>query len=96
MAPSEVEGCLTEHPAVLEAGVIGREDAEGLTKPHAFVVLEDGFVPSEALGDELRRHVRERLAGYKVPHWMELVPELPKTSTGKIQRFQLRRQQLKH
>lgn len=90
VAPTEVEGCLTEHPAVLEAGVIGREDAEGLVKPHAFVVLKEGFTRSEGLGEELRQHVRERLAGYKVPRWVELVRELPRTTTGKIQRFRLR------
>jgi benzoate-CoA ligase len=92
VSPSEVEGCLMEHRAVLEAGVVGRQDADGLVKPCAFVVLKYGQVPSEALKAELREHVRERLAGYKVPKWVEFVPDLPKTSTGKIQRFRLRQE----
>ncbi|MFQ5899059.1 MAG: benzoate-CoA ligase family protein [Candidatus Methylomirabilia bacterium] len=92
VAPSEVEGCLMEHPAVLEAGISGRPDAEGLLKPQAFVVLKDGVAPSQGLEEELQRHVRERLAGYKAPRWVEFVSDLPKTSTGKIQRFRLRAQ----
>ena len=92
VSPSEVEACLMEHPAVLEAGVIGHPDADGLVKPRAFVVLKNRRVPSETLKEDLRGHVSERLAGYKAPRWVEFVPDLPKTSTGKIQRFKLRRQ----
>jgi benzoate-CoA ligase len=90
VSPVEVEGVLLEHPAVLEAGVIGRPDADGLTKPHAFVVLRPGRTASDELAGELRQLVRKRLAGYKAPRWVEFVLELPKTATGKIQRFRLR------
>ena len=90
VAPAEVEACLGEHPAVLEAAVIGRGDADGLTKPHAFCVLRDGIAGTDALAAELREMVRKRLAGYKAPRWIDFVAELPKTATGKIQRFALR------
>jgi benzoate-CoA ligase len=91
VSPAEVEACLVEHPAVLEAAVIGRRDGDGLTKPQAFCVLKDGAVAGEALGAELRELVKRRLAGYKSPRWVEFVADLPKTTTGKIQRFRLRR-----
>ena len=90
VSPIEVEACLLEHPAILEAGVIGRRDGDGLTKPHAFCVLKDAVDAAPELAEELRRHVRKRLAGYKAPRWVEFVPELPKTPTGKVQRFRLR------
>ena len=85
-----VEAALVEHPAVLEAAVIGRADGDGLTRPHAFCVLRDGADGDDALRDALRATVKERLAGYKAPRWIEFVADLPKTSTGKIQRFRLR------
>jgi len=90
VAPTEIEATLVEHPAVVEAGVAGRPDADGLTKPHAFVVLKDGRAPSSELTAELVAYVKSRLAGYKIPRWVDIVPELPKTATGKIQRFRLR------
>jgi benzoate-CoA ligase len=90
VAPAEVEAALGEHPAVAEVAVIGRGDADGLTKPHAFCVLHDGVAGSDALAAELREGVRKRLGGYKSPRWVDFVPELPKTATGKIQRFALR------
>ncbi len=90
VSPIEVEGALVEHPAVLEAAVIGRPDADGLTKPQAFVVLKPGFSPSDELTREIRESVKQRLAGYKAPRWVEFVPDLPKTPTGKVQRFRLR------
>lgn len=90
VAPAEIEAVLVEHPAVVEAGVVGRGDTDGLTKPEAFVVLRDGQLPSAELAAELMAFVKSRLAGYKVPPWVEFVPELPKTATGKIQRFRLR------
>ena len=90
VAPAEVEACLMEHSAVLEAAVVGGEDADGLTKPRAFCVLKAGAPPGEALAAELRLHVKQRLAGYKAPRWIEFVDDLPRTSTGKIQRFRLR------
>jgi benzoate-CoA ligase len=75
---------------VLECGVVGREDHDGLVKPMAFVVVRDGVAGSPDLGKELQQFVRERLAEYKRPRWVEFIPELPKTATGKIQRFRLR------
>ena len=90
VSPAEVESCLAEHPAVLEAAVIGRRDADGLVRAHAFCVLKDGAAGDDALSAALTEHVRRRLAGYKSPRWIDFVGELPKTSTGKIQRFRLR------
>ena len=90
VAPAEVEAALGEHPAIAEVAVIGRGDADGLTKPHAFCVLREGMTGSDALAAELREGVRKRLGGYKSPRWVDFVPELPKTTTGKIQRFALR------
>jgi benzoate-CoA ligase len=75
---------------VLEAAVIGKADDEQLVKPLAFVVLKSGHRPSPALADELRQHVKTKLAPYKYPRWIEFIDELPKTATGKIQRFRLR------
>lgn len=90
VAPVEVEAALMEHPAVFEAAVIGRADGDGLTRPHAFCVLKGGATGDDALRDALRATVKQRLAGYKAPRWIEFVADLPKTSTGKIQRFRLR------
>jgi benzoate-CoA ligase len=87
VSPFEVEATLVQHPAVLEAAVIGKEDAEGLTKTKAFVVLKAGGQASE---EELKAFVKDRLAPYKYPRFIEFVAELPKTATGKIQRFRLR------
>lgn len=87
VSPFEVEATLMQHPAVLEAAVIGKEDAEGLTKTKAFVVLKDGQAVDEKT---LKAFVKERLAPYKYPRFVEFVDELPKTATGKIQRFRLR------
>jgi benzoate-CoA ligase len=90
VSPVEVEAALITHPAVLEAAVIGASDAEALVKPKAFVVLKPGQGASDALVEDLKQHVKSRLAPYKYPRWIEFVPELPKTATGKIQRFKLR------
>jgi benzoate-CoA ligase len=90
VSPFEVESALAAHPAVLEAAVVGAEDADGLVKPKAFVVPKAGRAASGELGDELKAFVKERLAPYKYPRWIELVDELPKTATGKIQRYKLR------
>ena len=87
VSPFEVEATLVQHPAVLEAAVIGKEDEEGLTKTKAFVVLKPGSSASEA---ELKAFVKDRLAPYKYPRFIEFVTDLPKTATGKIQRFRLR------
>jgi benzoate-CoA ligase family protein len=90
VSPIEVENALVTHAAVLECGVVGREDHDALVKPMAFVVLRDGVSRSQELALELQQFVRERLAEYKRPRWIEFLPELPKTATGKIQRFRLR------
>ena len=90
VSPIEIEASLIAHPDVLEAAVVGQPDAEGLVKPAAFVVLKSGKAPSDAIADELRRHVKSQLAQYKYPRSIEFVDELPKTATGKIQRFKLR------
>ncbi|MGB3070601.1 MAG: benzoate-CoA ligase family protein [Ottowia sp.] len=90
VSPFEVEATLVQHPAVLEAAVIGKDDADGLTKTKAFVVLKSGQKVTE---DELKAFVKERLAPYKYPRFIEFVTELPKTATGKIQRFRLREQE---
>ena len=87
VSPFEVEATLVQHPAVLEAAVIGVPDDEGLTKTKAFVVLKTGQQASEA---DLKTFVKERLAPYKYPRMIEFLDELPKTATGKIQRFRLR------
>jgi acyl-coenzyme A synthetase/AMP-(fatty) acid ligase len=90
VSPFEVEGALIKHPSVLEAAVIGYPDQDELIKPKAFIVLVDGLVPSEALAEELKNFVRSDLAAYKYPRWIEFSDALPKTATGKIQRFKLR------
>ena len=90
VSPFEVESTLVQHAAVLEAAVIGVPDEEGLTKTKAFVVLKPGHTADVALDAELKSFVKERLAVYKYPRWIDFVPELPKTATGKIQRFKLR------
>lgn len=90
VSPAEVEGTLAEHPAVVEAGVVGAADKDELVKPLAFVVLARAHRPSLALEEELKLFVKQRLAPFKYPRWIVFVPELPKTATGKIQRFRLR------
>ncbi len=89
VSPFEVEATLVQHPAVLEAAVIGVNDADGLTKTKAYVVLKNGATATEA---ELKAFVKDKLAPYKYPRQIEFVTDLPKTATGKIQRFKLREQ----
>ncbi|MDX1578385.1 MAG: AMP-binding protein, partial [Gemmatimonadota bacterium] len=103
-SPFDIEARLIEHPAVLEAAVVGREDDEGLVKPEAFVVLAEGAGPADGeasdgsgppegastLAGELVRHCQEGLPRYMYPRWIRFVPDLPKTATGKIRRFKLR------
>jgi benzoate-CoA ligase len=92
VSPVEVEATLVAHPAVLEAAVVGREDEQKLVKPVAYVVLKEQHQDkaSSALGDELRDFVKSRIAPYKAPRAVLFVKDLPKTATGKIQRFKLR------
>ena len=87
VSPFEVEATLVQHPAILEAAVIGKEDSDGLVKTKAFIVLKPGHSLSEP---EVKAFVKERLAPYKYPRFIEFVADLPKTATGKIQRFRLR------
>jgi 4-hydroxybenzoate-CoA ligase len=90
VSPFEVETALGSHEAVLEAAVIGKEDGDGLVKPKAFIVLKDGYAADEALLEALRVHVKERAGPWKYPRWIDFRPDLPRTATGKIQRFKLR------
>jgi acyl-coenzyme A synthetase/AMP-(fatty) acid ligase len=90
VSPFEVEGALASHQAVLEAAVVGHEDADGLTKPRAFVVLKDSATPRDGLVEELQSFVKAKIGPWKYPRWVEIVEDLPKTATGKIQRFKLR------
>jgi benzoate-CoA ligase len=90
VSPVEVENILLEHPAVLECGVVGRADHDELIKPAAFVVLRDPATASPELAAELQNFARTRTAEYKRPRWVTFVADLPKTATGKIQRFKLR------
>ena len=92
VSPFDVEAALTSHEAVLEAAVIGKEDADGLVKPKAFIVLKNGYTADENLFEKLRLHVKEQAGAWKYPRWIELRPDLPRTATGKIQRFKLREQ----
>lgn len=89
LSPFEVEGALISHPAVLEAAVVAQQDADGLDKPKAFVVLQSGE-RTEALENDLKEHVKQQAGKWKYPRWIEVVEDLPKTATGKIQRFKLR------
>jgi benzoate-CoA ligase len=90
VSPFEVEAALVTHPAVLEVAVIGVADEQQLIKPKAYVVTKPGVRGDHALAEQLKQHVKDRLAPFKYPRWVEFLPELPKTATGKIQRFKLR------
>jgi 4-hydroxybenzoate-CoA ligase len=90
VSPFEVEAALASHEAVLEAAVIGKEDSDGLIKPKAFIVLRSGYAADERLIETLRVHVKECAGPWKYPRWIDIRPDLPRTATGKIQRFKLR------
>jgi 4-hydroxybenzoate-CoA ligase len=90
VSPFEVEEALISHSAVLEAAVIGRADQDSLVKPKAFVILRETVNGTDALITELQAHVKGRIGVWKYPRWIEFVDSLPKTATGKIQRFRLR------
>jgi benzoate-CoA ligase len=90
VSPAEVEAALVSHDSVLEAAVVGAEDENKLVKPKAYVVLKPGQSASDSLKSVLQQHVKDKLAPYKYPRWIEFLNELPKTATGKIQRFKLR------
>jgi benzoate-CoA ligase family protein len=89
-SPFEIEAKLIEHPKVLEAAVIGREDGAGLVKPEAYIVLREDVQPGRRLEEELLALCKAGLAPYKYPRAFHFVDELPKTATGKVQRFKLR------
>lgn len=89
-SPIEIESRLIDHPKVLEAGVVGREDSDGLVKPEAHIILKEHGDAGDDLAAELLEHCKDGLARYKYPRWFHFVEDLPKTATGKIQRFKLR------
>ncbi len=93
VSPFEVEAALSSHPDVLEAAVVGWNDDQKLVKPKAFVVLKSPDKASDALVRTLQEHCKQKLAPYKYPRWIEFRKDLPKTATGKIQRFKLRAEQ---
>jgi 4-hydroxybenzoate-CoA ligase len=90
VSPFEVESALISHPAILEAAVVPKEDSDGLIKPRAVVVLKPGQSSDEALLASLKEHVKTKAGAWKYPRWIEVTDALPKTATGKIQRFKLR------
>jgi benzoate-CoA ligase len=90
VSPVEIESTLLEHPSVQEAAVIGYADSNDLIKPAAYVVLRSGQMGTPQLGEEIKKHIASRLAAHKCPQLLEFVAELPKTATGKIQRYKLR------
>ena len=90
VSPFEVESVLIEHESVLEVGVVGFADEHDLIKPKAFIVLQDNYTGNDDLVATLQQFVKDKLAPYKYPRWVEFVTELPKTATGKVQRFKLR------
>jgi 4-hydroxybenzoate-CoA ligase len=94
VSPFDVEAALISHEAVLEAAVIGKEDADGLIKPKAFIVLKTGYVADDGLLENLKAHVKARAGPWKYPRWIAVRSELPHTATGKIQRFKLRDEDL--
>ena len=91
VSPFEVEAALMTHQSVLEAAVVPQADVDELVKPKAYVVLKAGIIGTAELVEELKQHVKSKLAPYKYPRWVEFMDELPKTATGKIQRFKLRK-----
>ncbi|MEP4198506.1 MAG: benzoate-CoA ligase family protein [Aliishimia sp.] len=89
VSPFEVEQAISAHDAVLEAAVVPKRDGDGLEKPKAFVVLKDSS-RAQRFDEEIREFVKDRIGKWKYPRWVEIVDDLPKTATGKIQRFKLR------
>jgi len=89
LAPQEVENTIDQHPAVAESAVVGYQDRDDLIKPYAFIVLNPDVSPSEQVEEEIKQFVRDRIAAYKYPRWIDFTDRIPKTSGGKIQRFVL-------
>ena len=90
VSPVEVESTLVSHDAIVECAVVAQADESNLVKPKAYVVLKQGYAGSDELAKQLIGYCREQMAAYKRPRWIEFVDQLPKTATGKIQRFRLR------
>jgi 4-hydroxybenzoate-CoA ligase len=90
VSPFDVEAALITHDAVLEAAVIGKEDADGLIKPKAFIVLRNGYAADDSLLEKPKLHVKQQAGPWKYPRWIAVRDDLPRTATGKIQRFKLR------
>lgn len=90
VSPFEVESAVASFESVLEAAVVGHADADGLVKPKAFVILKPGIEASDVVAEAIKAHVKGVLAAFKYPRWIAFVDELPKTATGKIQRYKLR------
>ena len=90
VSPIEIENSLISHPAVSEIAVVAKTDENGLTKPKAYIVLKSDYEPSEELAKDIQDYAKKSIASYKYPQWIEFVKELPKTATGKIQRYKLR------
>ena len=93
VSPFEIEAALLSHEAILEAAVIGKEDADGIIKPKAFLVLKNGYSPDERFFATIKSHVKERAGAWKFPRWIDIRRDLPRTATGKIQRFKLREEE---
>ena len=94
VSPFDVEAALVSHEAVLEAAVIGKQDADGLVKPRAFIVLRNGYAADDGLMETLKSYVKAKAGPWKFPRWIELRSTLPRTATGKIQRYKLREEDL--
>ena len=90
VSPAEIENCLLQHNAVEECAVVGHHDGDGLVKPKAFVVLRAGRAPDRAMEEDIKSFVKNKLALYKYPRWVEFVESLPKNDRGKIDRKQLK------
>jgi 4-hydroxybenzoate-CoA ligase len=93
VSPFEIEAALVAHEAVLDAAVIGKADRDGVIKPKAFVVLKNGYNADDGFFDVIKAHVKERAGPWKFPRWIECREDLPRTATGKIQRFKLREEE---
>ena len=91
-APTEIENLLSQHDAVTECAVVGHYDNAGLLKPRAFVCLREGEEQSDALLADLLKLCAKNLDAHKRPRWLEFLDDLPRTATGKLQRFRLREQ----
>jgi 4-hydroxybenzoate-CoA ligase len=90
VSPFDVESALISHPSVLEAAVVAKEDSDGLLRPKAYLTLKDGTKGDDPLREALKEHVKQQIGMWKYPRWIDFVDSLPKTATGKIQRFKLR------